>query len=376
MANVTNEARIMSKKIVLFTSLFFLAFNILIKAHAQSNVPIDSPRGNYEGADNIHWYQQKNLRVDENQGLPPQSGDVVSCGKTDLKKNCFGAIQREPQESFLAQGRVPVDVAVFVDTRSTSGFDYPFRRAIDAIRRTNDAFSRSGVNAFIFVTEVRYLDFDARGYSYDASEIYERVYSYDQALVDLTARNDEADIVVFVRNAQGTQVAGDTFCGAASLGVNPPYDYLTPIVVLTCEDAESQRTFLNAPIVGPHEFGHVFGLAHESTAAYPLIPHLKFGRPYIDEAQNIATIMATAGERVPFFSSPLLFYRDLLLGDIDSADSVNALNQSATNVALYWELRWGWSMPESERSSTKIYGANPQQTQSAEPGSLIPPGVN
>jgi len=366
----------MSKKIVLFTSLFFLAFNILIKAHAQSNVPIDSPRGNYEGADNIHWYQQKNLRVDENQGLPPQSGDVVSCGKTDLKKNCFGAIQREPQESFLAQGRVPVDVAVFVDTRSTSGFDYPFRRAIDAIRRTNDAFSRSGVNAFIYVTEVRYLDFDARGYSYDASEIYERVYSYDQALVDLTARNDEADIVVFVRNAQGTQVAGDTFCGAASLGVNPPYDYLTPIVVLTCEDAESQRTFLNAPIVGPHEFGHVFGLAHESTAADPLIPHLKFGRPYIDEAQNIATIMATAGERVPFFSSPLLFYRDLLLGDIDSADSVNALNQSATNVALYWELRWGWSMPESERSSTKIYGANPQQTQSAEPGSLIPPGVN
>jgi len=366
----------MSKKIVLVTSVFFLAFNMVMKAHAQSNVPIDSPRGNYEGADNIHWYQQKNLRVDENLGLPPPSGEPFLCNETNLTENCFGEIQREPQESFYAQGRVPVEVAVFVDTRLTSGFDYPFRRAIDAIRRTNDAFSRSGVNAFIYVTEVRYLDFDARGYSYDPLEIYDRVYSYDQDLVELTARNDEADMVLFVRNSQGQQGAGDIYCGAASAGVVNAYEYLPPLVVLTCEDAESQSTFDYASNIGPHEFGHVFGLAHESTAEDPGVPHLRFGRPYINEAQNIATIMATVPESAPFFSSPLILYQGLVLGDIDSADSVTALNQSATNVALYWELRWGELAPESEVGSTNIYGVSPLPTQSAEPGSLIPPGIN
>lgn len=366
----------MSKKIVLVTSLFFLVFNVAMKADAQSNVPIDSPRGNYEGADNIHWYQQKNLRVDENLGLPPPSGEPFLCNEANLTENCFGERQLEPQESFYAQGRVPVEVAVFVDTRLTAGFDYPFRRAIDAIRRTNDAFSRSGANAFIYVTEVRYLDFDARGYSYDAMEIYDRIYSYDQDLVELTALNDEADIVLFVRNSQGQQGAGDVYCGAASAGLVNAYEYLPPLVVLTCEDAESQSTIAYAPNIGPHEFGHVFGLAHESTAEDPGIPHLRFGRPYINEAQDIATIMSTVPESAPFFSSPNLIYQGLVLGDIDTAISVTALNQSATNVALYWELRWGELAPESAVGSTRISGVNPTQTQSAEPGSLIPPGIN
>lgn len=347
---------------------------VSLTTYAQSNVPIDSPRGNYVGAENIHWYQQSALKVSDNQGLLPPAAEEFKCRQDSLAENCFGQIQREPQEAYYIQGRVPVKVAVFVDSRSTSGFDYPFRRAVDAIRRTNDAFSRSGVNAYLYITEVRYLNFDARGYSYDAREIFSDIYNNDYDLLESTAQGDEADVVMFVRNTQGVRSQAGDWCGYGTLGLYPAYEYATPRIVLTCEDSESQRVYPYAPTTAPHEFGHVFGLSHESSSDSSLHPHLSFGRGYIRDSQDVSTIMSTEGPKVPFFSSPSAIYEGLTLGELDVVDSVKALNQAAANVGLYWERRYGDLTPAQSGGSTDGSEVNASRAQAA-PGSLDAPGV-
>jgi hypothetical protein len=231
------------------------------------------------------------------------------------------------------------------------------------------------VNAFLYITEVRDFDFDARGYSYDAEEIFSDIYQSDYDLLESTAFLDEADVVMFVRNTQGVRSQAGGWCGWGSVGLYPAYEYTTPRIVLTCEDSESQLEYSYGPTAVPHEFGHVFGLAHESSSNNSLDPHLSFGRGYINDSQDGSTIMATQGNRVPFFSSPFALYDGLYLGEPDVVNAVEALNQAAANVALYWERRYGHLTPGQSGGSTDGSEMNTSRAQTTT-GSLDAPGAH
>lgn len=341
-------------------------------AAAQSNVPIDSPRGNYEGAENIHWYQQQSLRLDDFTGLPPVAGEPFICNENDVSVDCFGDLQRMSQESYYALGKVPIVVTVFVDTRQTPGFDFPYRRAIDAIRRTNDAFSRSGVNARLVVSEVRDFNFDARGYSAVPSEIFRQVYTQERDFIDNVAREDRADVLMFVRNTENMDRRN--FCGAASVGINPPFEYLPPLVVLTAEEGNPRFQRECTELTAPHEFGHVLGLGHENN---DLDPHLTFGRPFINQSTGKSTIMASiSGNSIPYFSSPGLQFEGDIYGNNDTANAVRALNQAATNVALFWEIRFGRLRPQSSPSDPVPLTESGAATDTATRGFNVPQMVH
>ena len=304
-------------------------------AGAQSNVPIDSPRGSYVGAENIHWYQQKSLRVSDNEGLPPSSGTPWLCNSDNDAVDCFGSALAEPQDMYFAAGTVPVQVALVIDSRRSPEFDFPFRRGLDAIRRANDSLRRSGVNARLFVTEIEFFEFDARGYSFDALAIADRLFDEDLDFLQTLSDESRADIIVFLRNTVGQDI---DVCGVATLGVGPARVFAVPYSVLTCEDSERLQ-FPSARLVSSHEIGHIFGLVHpeESSAA----PALEFGRGHISPDTGAATIMASGRIDVPFFSSPFLLYDGEFHGVSDRAFSTQAMNQMAATVALYWEIRSG-----------------------------------
>ena len=335
-------------------------------ALAQSNIPIDSPRGSYVGAENIHWYQQLGLRESDVQGFPVsvRGGDAIRCDQ-DVSVDCLGVEISIPQPTYFRMGNSVIKVAVFVDTRQTSGFDFRWRRAVDAIRRANDAFRRSGADVTLSIVSIEDFDFDAKGYAYDPFGLFDDIRAAEISFLDAKARDTEADTFLFVRNAQGQINLNDpeTVCGAAVPGLNDPASFIASPVFLSCEDAVAQQNYQNTPYLAAHEFGHVLGLVHQDSARAG-IPFVSYGGPFFSE--GIGTIMSQGGFMLPFFSSPLLMFEGALLGDVDTANAVQAINQAAATVSLHWERRWGGfndaeTVPASELAAPAPRRLTPMQ---------------
>jgi hypothetical protein len=304
---------------------------MILSATAYSEVPIDSPRGKYEGADNIHWYQQQSLKAEDYLDSIPRSGSEYVCNSSDDSLSCEGFVLEKPMTFYHAQGRVPINVAVWVDDRTSSGFDFPYRRAIREIRRMNDTMSRSGINAQLYITKLETKNLSQ--FSGNSSEIYD-YYNNTASEAYPFARENSADAVVIVRNTQDLSLNG--ICGTATPG---PQDFFLPILVLTCvyEGVESVAPY--GPTTAAHELGHILGLAHESQGS--IVPTiLDKGYGYEDLLNETSTVMASGGTRLPVFSSPKLIWEGRRQSDTIE-DSVTAANEATTTVALFYERKWG-----------------------------------
>ncbi len=302
-------------------------------ALAQSNVPLDSPRGNYEGADNIHWYQQNSLDPADYVGLPSVAGEASRCNTDALAVSCAGYGLSRGLRMYEQQGTTPVVVTIVIDSNVTEEFDFPFRRALDEIRKTNDAFSRSGVIARLYVSAIQGMDMSALGS--DVQDIYEHFYG---DLANEYAKASMADIVLVIRNTSDSgldlQPLGGS-CGWSTLG--PSSGSYVPVVVLGCVDKAKQAGVEFAALNAAHQFGHVFGLGHKAQDS--IVALLSMGYGFADSESDTLTIMAEApGEtRIPVFSSPKMRWQGVIQGDIESADAVTALNEAAATVGRLYE---------------------------------------
>lgn len=301
---------------------------------ASEEIPIDSPRGSYEGADNIHWYQQQNLNEETYESSIPRSSEAFVCNPQDTLMSCFGYPISNQLRMYYAQGRAPFKLAVWVDSRQTPGFDYGFRRALREVRRINDTLSRSGVDTQVFVSAIEYKNLSHL--SFDAFDIWD-YYSSNEASALSFAQQNQADAVMIIRNTQWA--TSREYCGAATMGVGA---YWLPIMVLTCvfEGVESEAA--NATIAAAHEFGHILGLAH-SYDEVSLVPFISHGHGYYDPERNTNTVMSLTNNapHVPIYSSPLAIWNGRIQGDLDTANAVTALADTATTAALFYELKWG-----------------------------------
>ena len=172
-------------------SLLFLALLFFSSTtHAVGgDAPIDSLRGNYEGADNIHWYMQDTLRYEEWSGDPPLIPAPQICNQQNKSRACSGASTLEPLTLRSSSARAPIAVKLEVDDR----IDFGWRYALKQIRDVNRMLTDSGIKARLFISDISSVDV-SRLYNDNIEDAFN---SSLQNRVSRTQDNN-ADIIVVV----------------------------------------------------------------------------------------------------------------------------------------------------------------------------------
>jgi hypothetical protein len=316
------------------------------------DVPIDSDRGAYEGADNIHWYMQDSLDYQKLKVDPPFSWEYVGfdvCNEMDSFTSCndlaLGFI--EDYKNLGLQGidllsseqQVTVNLMVQVD----DSIAFAWRYALSHIRQVNRIFRQSRVPVTLLVSEIQSVDIRKR-YGSDIEQVFDTAAS---TLEDMT-RENEADIVLILMNPDLAVEDGDGFitCGLGSL----PYYYTINLSVVTCEDTDS--TIL------AHEIGHNFGLVHDATTREDDLDFdpsfASGGEGFLDTESGCGTIMSYSDCIIPIFSNPKLkITRDNGDEVYWGNDSVNA--KQALEAAM-WMIALGNEVVHGDQSSNASQG--------------------
>ncbi len=304
------------------------------------DVPVDSARGNYEGADNIHWYMQDTLDFNKWDEEPSEAQRVVrieECNTEDPSRSCNGLLFQavdiyaendlEGVPSFESHKQAIVNLHILVDDT----IDYAWRYALKQVRDTNRAFKNSLVPITLMVSAIESVDMESR-FGSNIDDVFDAAWD---AREELTATN-EADIVA-VFMATDRAVEDDEGFVTDGLGSVPIY-YGINVAVTVSDDSN----------VFAHEIGHNFGLVHDiatledndedATSAF-----VEGGLGYVDPETECGTLMSYANCVVPLFSSPLIKVRpngseeNVPLGS-DTENAQEALKASRWMVALSNEV--------------------------------------
>ncbi|KZX58060.1 hypothetical protein A3709_20830 [Halioglobus sp. HI00S01] len=345
-------------RLIKFITAAAVACSALAPFHAVAEIPIDAPRGNYEGADNIHWYNQTPLRRDLVEQLLPSATSPFRCNSENIYQACDRMTPlRDPAELYGVAGTPIFDMVVYVDNRQTPNFNNGWRRATREIRQINNALERSGVNLRVVVSHIENVDLS--GFS-TVSDVWNK-YANTEETRELMRRH-RSDGLWIVANSEAMGIDG--VCGVGSLGLA---QYWTPVAVTLCSDDYYYRT---NSMVAPHEFGHFMGCTHDSSEDFSFVP---FAHGYRD-ASGYHSIMAYRQEtndvEVEVFSSPFAYLSrpDVVLGSESGGDCAKAMRMVGATAALYYEREFGIF------SSQGAFGAlNGQQDPTSETLREIPP---
>jgi len=316
------------------------------------DVPIDSDRGAYEGADNIHWYMQDSLDYQKLKVDPPFSWDYVGfdvCNEIGTFVTCndlalgfiedYENVGLEGIDLLSSEQQVTVNLMVQVD----DSIDFAWRYALSHVRQVNRIFRQSRVPVTLLVSDIQSVDMRNR-YGSDIEQVFDVASS---SLEEMT-RENEADIVLVLMSPDLAVEDDDGFitCGLGSL----PYYYTINLSVVTCDDPDS--TIL------AHEIGHNFGLIHDIATREDDLdadPGFAFGgEGFLDTESGCGTIMSYADCIIPIFSNPRLkITRDNGDDVYWGSDSVNA--KKALEAAM-WMVALGNEVVHQDQSSSAFEG--------------------
>ena len=289
------------------------------------DVPIDSLRGNYEGADNIHWYMQDTLNWNIFKTDPIFHAVPTFCNEDDESRSCSGeGLRRNVPLATSPQPSI-INLYIKVDER----IPFPWRYANHQVRETNRILRRSGIRARLMISEIRAVDIVGL-----YGDVLDDIWDKNLASRYRDTADNEADIVAVLVKENDQH----DYCGIGSMGLWADIQ----VIVVACSGG---FTFA-------HEIGHTLGLAHDidSEGVDPLIRN---GRGYVDETFDdlCVTVPATAGTvmsyadcRVPYFSNPDLAlsigsHDEYVVWGDEDADSVTAANETVVMISLANEVQ-------------------------------------
>ncbi|MEP4485500.1 MAG: reprolysin-like metallopeptidase [Halioglobus sp.] len=280
------------------------------------DVPIDSQPGNYEGADNIHWYQQDSLKGADFNSNDPRHGDYRICNSSNTFATCEGDALSRSKTLYEGMGLFDVQTVVIVDDR----LEFGHRNALQSIRKANRVFENSGVPIRLVVAHIETRQL------YPLGDLYNVFDHFNDSETEALASMYQADLL-FV---SGFYDYGNQQCGMANLG----HGSFTPVVISACDQFEGYYMLA-------HEVGHTLGLDHDSAHSSGTSPYLDYGRGICVKGCSTGTVMSYGIPHVPFFSSPELSINGYKLGSAASSDATRAAQQMAISLALNWETLYG-----------------------------------